>query len=63
LDAGGKQALIELLEESHASGKTLLVATHELSYLEQVQRCVALRDGELIHDGPTDGIDILGLVS
>jgi ABC-type multidrug transport system ATPase subunit len=63
LDAGGKQALLELFEEAHGAGRTLLVATHELSFLERVQRCVALRDGEVVHDGPTEGVDVLGLVS
>jgi len=63
LDASGKQALIELLAEAHSSKRTLLVATHELSYLETVSRCVALRDGELIYDGASKGIDVLSLVS
>jgi ABC-type multidrug transport system ATPase subunit len=63
LDASGKTALMELMAEAHRSGRTLLVATHELSYLETVGRCVALRDGELIYDGSTKGIDVLSLVS
>ena len=49
--------------EAHGAGRTLLVATHELSYLETVNRCVALRDGELIYDGASKGIDVLSLVS
>ena len=63
LDASGKAALMELLTEAHSAGRTLLVATHELSYLETVSRCVALRDGELIYDGASKGIDVLSLVS
>ena len=63
LDAGGKAALTELLAESHGAGRTLLVATHELSYLDTVSRCVALRDGELLYDGTSRGIDVLALVS
>jgi ABC-type multidrug transport system ATPase subunit len=63
LDASGKAALMELLTEAHGAGRTLLVATHELSYLETVSRCVALRDGELIYDGASKGIDVLSLVS
>jgi ABC-type multidrug transport system ATPase subunit len=63
LDASGKAALLDLLAEAHAAGRTLLVATHELSFLETVARCVALRDGELLYDGTSRGIDVLSLVS
>jgi ABC-type multidrug transport system ATPase subunit len=63
LDAGGKAALIELLAEARTAGHTLLVATHELSFLDTVGRCVALRDGELLYDGTSKGIDVLALVS
>ncbi|HEY8092153.1 MAG TPA: ABC transporter ATP-binding protein [Acidimicrobiales bacterium] len=63
LDASGKTALMELLAEAHGGGHTLLVATHELSFLETVERCVALRDGELLYDGTSRGIDVLSLVS
>ena len=63
LDARGKAALLELLAEAHEAERTLLVATHELSFLETVSRCVALRDGELLYDGTSRGIDVLSLVS
>jgi ABC-type multidrug transport system ATPase subunit len=63
LDAAGKTALLELLAEAQNDGRTLLVATHELSFLDRVSRCVALRDGELLYDGPSAGIDVLSLVS
>lgn len=64
LDAAGKQALLELLDDAHASGATLVVATHELDFVRRptVTRCVALRDGELIHDGPPGAVDVLELV-
>ena len=64
LDASGKAALMELLDGGRtAPARTLLVATHELSFVETVSRCVALRDGELVYDGATKGIDVLSLVS
>lgn len=63
LDAAGKAALLELFDTLHKDGVALMVATHELEFVKRVQRCIALRDGELIHDGPVDGIDVLGLVS
>jgi ABC-type multidrug transport system ATPase subunit len=63
LDAAGKLALLELLDEAHKDGQTLLVATHELTFLDRVSRCVALRDGELLYDGSSEGVDVLSLVS
>ncbi|MGE0877705.1 MAG: ABC transporter ATP-binding protein [Acidimicrobiia bacterium] len=63
LDATGKAALLELLDDAHAAGAALVVATHELEFVRRVQRCLALRDGELIYDGTTEGIDVLSLVS
>ena len=63
LDAAGKAALLELLEEAHGKGAALMVATHELEFVQRVSRCVALRDGELAYDGGTAGIDVLALVS
>ena len=63
LDAAGKAALLELLDEAHGNGAALVVATHELEFVQRVSRCVALRDGELAYDGGTAGIDVLGLVS
>jgi len=63
LDAAGKEALIELLDEAHDRGATLIVATHELAFVDRVERCLALRDGELVYDGRADGIDVLSLVS
>jgi ABC-type multidrug transport system ATPase subunit len=63
LDATGKQALLELLDERKAEGTTLVVATHELEFVQRVERCLALREGELVYDGQTSGIDVLALVS
>jgi len=63
LDANGKQALLDLLDEARGDGATLVVATHELAFVERVERCIALRDGTVVHDGATTGIDVLQLVS
>lgn len=63
LDAAGKAALLDLLDVERAEGITLLVATHELEYVKRVDRCLALRDGQLVHDGGTDGVDVLQLVT
>jgi ABC-type multidrug transport system ATPase subunit len=63
LDASGKAALLELLDDVRGRDKALVVATHELEFVQRVDRCVALRDGVLAYDGTTAGIDVLGLVS
>lgn len=52
LDASGKDALLGLLTQAGQDGAALVVATHELSFVERVGRIVALRDGVLVHDGP-----------
>lgn len=62
LDASGKEALLELLVSASDNGSTVVVATHELSFVHTVKRVVALRDGRLVYDGPTDGIDVDRLV-
>jgi ABC-2 type transport system ATP-binding protein len=55
LDAAGKVAMLELLDEVSSTGDaTVIVATHQLEYAARAERCIALRDGELIHDGPAD---------
>jgi ABC-2 type transport system ATP-binding protein len=63
LDASGKAALLELLDDVRERDKALVVATHELEFVQRVDRCVALRDGVVAYDGTTAGIDVLGLVS
>jgi ABC-type multidrug transport system ATPase subunit len=62
LDASGKEVLLELLASASDNGSTVIVATHELSFVHTVQRVIALRDGRLVYDGPTEGIDVDRLV-
>lgn len=62
LDAAGKEALLELLATASEEGSTVVVATHELGFVHTVSRVIALRDGRLVYDGDTTGIDIDGLV-
>jgi len=62
LDASGKQALLELLDSLHDAGVSTLVATHDAQYVDRVSRCIALRDGELIHDGSATPDQVLRLV-
>lgn len=62
LDAAGRDALLALLVDASDHGATVIVATHELSFVHSVDRIVALRDGSLVHDGPITGIDVDRLV-
>ena len=62
LDATGKSGLLELLDEAHDDGASVVVATHDPQYVERVGRCIALRDGEVIHDGSATPSDVLRLV-
>lgn len=63
LDASGKEALLGILDELHADGATVVVATHDPSFVERADRCVALRDGRVIHDGSATATEVLRLVS
>jgi ABC-type multidrug transport system ATPase subunit len=63
LDAAGKDALLALFDDAAAAGATLVVATHELSFVDRVPRIVALRDGRLIHDGSSTDASARRLVT
>jgi ABC-type lipoprotein export system ATPase subunit len=54
--------MTELLDEVHADGAAIVVATHEPSFVERVERSIALRDGEVIFDGRASAADVLSLV-
>jgi ABC-type multidrug transport system ATPase subunit len=62
LDASGRVAMTELLDEVNADGAAIVVATHEPSFVERVERSIALRDGEVIFDGRASAADVLSLV-
>lgn len=62
LDPGGREAFVELLDDASSAGATILIATHQLEYVTKADRCVALRDGALVYDGPPGQVDVLSLV-
>ena len=39
-----------------------MIATHELTFVQQVGRLLALRDGELVYDGAPADTDVHTLV-
>ena len=62
LDAPGRNALLGLFDEASAAGAALVVATHDPNFVERVDRCIALRDGLVVHDGPAPPDEVLRLV-
>ena len=54
LDPAGQDALAELLTAAADAGCAVMVATHQLAFLERAARCVALRDGVVAYRGPVD---------
>ncbi|MGH9065098.1 MAG: ABC transporter ATP-binding protein [Acidimicrobiales bacterium] len=62
LDAPGRAALLELLEEESKRGATVLIATHSLDFVSQADRCLGLRDGQLSYDGPATTATVQRLV-
>ena len=63
LDATGKEAMLGILDELHEDGAAVIVATHDPTFVERSDRCVALRDGDVVHDGPASAAEVLRLVS
>lgn len=61
LDAAGRETLLELIEEAGQAGATVVVATHQLEFVDRTRRLIALRDGSVIHDGPP-GVSLAPLV-
>jgi ABC-type multidrug transport system ATPase subunit len=52
LDPAGQDALVDLLVGASQDGAAVMIATHQIGFLEHADRCVALRDGEVAYDGP-----------
>ncbi|MGI8491408.1 MAG: ABC transporter ATP-binding protein [Acidimicrobiales bacterium] len=62
LDPSGRDAFIDLMDDAAASGATVVVATHQLEYVTKADRCLALRDGAVVFDGPPERADVASLV-
>jgi ABC-type multidrug transport system ATPase subunit len=54
LDPAGQETLTEILVAAGEAGAAVIVATHQLGFLEQATRGVALRDGAVVYTGPID---------
>ena len=53
LDLKARHQLLELMRQLSSSGTTLLLVTHQIeAVIPEIQRCVMLKAGELMADGP-----------
>lgn len=50
LDTKTGEEVMELFEELHQQGMTLVVVTHDMDVAQQAQRIITLRDGQIISD-------------
>jgi ABC-2 type transport system ATP-binding protein len=62
LDPPGRDALVRLINDTTASGASVVMATHQLDYATTADRCVALHDGVVVYDGPPGQVDMASLV-
>jgi putative ABC transport system ATP-binding protein len=53
LDSATSQEIMELFDELHRAGNTVVLVTHEAEIAAHAWRQVALRDGKVIADQPT----------
>ncbi|MCB9452941.1 MAG: heme ABC exporter ATP-binding protein CcmA [Anaerolineaceae bacterium] len=64
LDQDASAILDELLVDTHASGQTIIMVTHQLGQAAKLaSRVVILSKGRIGYDAPTDGLDALQLAS
>jgi len=55
LDLKAKHQLLAILRQLARAGTTLLLVTHQIeAVLPEIRRCVLLREGRVVGDGPTE---------
>ncbi len=54
LDPQGQSALTDLLSAAAEEDAAVVVATHQLAFLDRATRCIALLDGQIAYDGAVD---------
>jgi ABC-2 type transport system ATP-binding protein len=62
LDPPAQEALADVLAELARSGRTVLASTHQLTFVDRADRCVGLRDGQIVLDGPADAEKVRALL-
>lgn len=57
LDLKAKHQLLAILRDLARTGTTLLLVTHQIeAILPEISRCVLLREGKVVGDGPSDAL-------
>ena len=56
LDSATSAEIMELFDELHRGGNTILLVTHEADIAEHADRQVVLRDGRVLSDRPTAAV-------
>jgi putative ABC transport system ATP-binding protein len=56
LDTKNSDAIVELIDELHATGATIVVITHNREIAESFPRAVGLRDGRIDYDSALKGV-------
>ena len=57
LDSTATKDILDLLDELHASGRTIVLITHEADVAARAQRIIRLRDGYVLDD--TGAVDVV----
>jgi len=54
LDPPSREVFFELLAEARASGAAVVVSTHRPDVIAAASRCLGIREGRLVYDGPPE---------
>jgi len=53
LDSKTSQQVLDLFEELHQQGVTIIIVTHDPTVAEHASRVITFSDGQMLHDNPT----------
>lgn len=53
LDSKTGREMLQLLQQLHREGNTIVLITHDNAIAEQAERIIRLEDGRIIYDGPS----------
>ena len=59
LDSHTSREVLELLQELHRQGNTIVLITHDNSIARQAERIIRLEDGHVVYDGDADAPDAM----